>query len=222
MTIKYYIAKYDYSTKRNKIIDQHNDAFTALNALFMYVLNYLQMQDGCEKIKNTDNLKSYMFDIINFTSTLKTSLNSGHYIVRDVDNHIYKLDVWKKSTIKNGNGWLYGEYFTDKWIKIFDIDIIELVEFDLINTNFKQEIALSGWNDTFNKIYNTIDTNDVNDIKKESNNKPEKQSAPLPIQKRLNTEILNKYNEFQNKKKYNNIVTFELFNNQNESDISIL
>ena len=97
---KYIIAKYDYFTKRNTAINWFTDRLEALDAIFIYAVSYLEVKDGHEKIKDPENHNSFMFDKHKFRTTLKSTLTPGHYIIRDPDTHVYKLEIWQKSIEK--------------------------------------------------------------------------------------------------------------------------
>src|SRR6185437_4875795 len=137
----YYINKYDYKVKKNKILQslQGSQSFTnlseALNALFIYVVDYIGTQDGFEKAQD-DKIMQFMFNKKKFRTALRASLNPGHYIIRDPDDHVYKLEVWQKSIERLGSGWIYGEYTKEVWKKVFDVDIIE------VNICTKEEVEL--------------------------------------------------------------------------------
>lgn len=120
--IKYYVTEYHYDVKRNKTVETHTDKFTALNALFNRTLSYLEAKDGCEKIKD---VKTFLFDKKCFRSALKASLTPGHYIIRDPESHVYKLEIWNKTVITS-SGWFGAS--KDLWKKVFDIDIFEIEE----------------------------------------------------------------------------------------------
>lgn len=123
---KYFIVKYDYVTKRNISLDElFTDKFTALNMIFSIALNYLQSQDGYEKIKNIDKHQSFMFSKSQFDSAFKKTLTPGHYIIRDSDDHVYKLEIWRKSLTKIP-GKVYGDWVKSRWKKVFDLDMIEM------------------------------------------------------------------------------------------------
>lgn len=120
----YNICKYDYVTKKNIIFSSYTDLYTALNSLYYNAISYLQEQDGYEKVKDIENFKSFMYNKKDFRTYLKSTLLPGHYIVRDPDSHVYKLEIWQKRIIKN-NGWIYGQYMQEIWRKVFDLDIVE-------------------------------------------------------------------------------------------------
>lgn len=142
INVVYYISEYNYETKRNKAVMNFTDKFMALDYVFQYAVEYLEKKDGLDKTKEFSN---FLFNKKKFRTNLKNSLSPGHYIVRDPENHVYKLEIWKKD-VKSYPGWM-GNTLESIWTHVFDIDIFEIEHLILNPINFeiknKSEIIAS-------------------------------------------------------------------------------
>lgn len=127
--IKHYLTEYNYATKRHRALEGFTDRLAAQNALLIFAINYLENKDGCEKVKK--DISSFLFNHKKFKNALRSSLNPGHYIVRDPNNHVYRLEIWQKNVIA-ASGWFSSSQ--DKWTKVMDLDIVEF-EFEAPDNN---------------------------------------------------------------------------------------
>lgn len=200
--IVYQVVKYDCNTKRCQSIQEYTDLYNALNASYAYVINYIQINDGYEKIKN-DHVSNFIFNKKNFRSAIKNSLPIGYYIVRDVD-HVYKFEVWRKS-LKNIDGW-FGTYKGDDWAKVFDIDIVEnKINYITIDESLNNDVSVEL--KSFNKnLLNHPMFLELNDAANKNNSVKD---------------IMKKYITKKNNK---NIITYNITvkKNNDEQDLAIL
>lgn len=126
----YNVIKYDYRIKKNSVIESYTDIFTAQNQLLCHVFDYIQAQDGINKLEQIDKI---IIDKRKFRSSLKKALTPGNYIIKDSEQP-YKLEIWKKTTART-KGWIYGEYKNDTWIRVYDYDICELNDKNIMQLN---------------------------------------------------------------------------------------
>lgn len=102
----------------------HQDKRPALNELENLAIDYIWDKDG--EIKVGQGAKSWLLNAKTFAdANFKSSLAVGHYIVRDPEDHVYKLTIWRKYEKKTPARW-YGEHVSYLWQKLFDLDLVDI------------------------------------------------------------------------------------------------
>lgn len=126
MAIDFNITQYDYSTKVNRVVETHRTLTEAADAVYARAVGFLISNDGKQKVPDPEKYQSFMFTRVSWRK-MKHQLAPGHYIIRDPASHIYQLEIWKKSTVSSRGFMtsLIGEYQTERWDRVFDVDIVE-------------------------------------------------------------------------------------------------
>ena len=141
MTEKYLLVKYDYSTKKYRILGEYSEKSKCVYNQLEIAINYIKSQDGLSKINQPHN--TFIFPKKLFKLSF---LNLGNYIVKD-DLHVDKLEVWCRKNVLE-TGWFGNTYVKTVEEIVFDLDIIEQSE---IEEHEEKQLDLS-----FIKIWHEI------------------------------------------------------------------
>lgn len=138
MASSFSLVTYSYFTKKGTSEHTFNNKREALDALENFAVDYLREKDGAEKVQAGP--KTWLFSNKKFTDSVKAGLPLGHYVVRDSEDHVYRLVVWRKYEEKQP-GKLWGHYVVHKWNKVFDVDIVEnnnnvYIGYSAVNSGF--------------------------------------------------------------------------------------
>jgi hypothetical protein len=185
MSASYLITKYDYETGKEDVQSIHTDKFNALNEIQSMVIEYIQKNDGIEKIspksswipgaKCTDSksLEYYIHSVKelgNGQHHVEKAIEAksiGHYVVVDTDDHLHKWTVWQKYLgERTVNGWT-GKYreIVPKAKKIFDLDVVQL-PLDMFKILFKtyRQQYLGLFVDKLTLTPDTVNTSEAHDL----------------------------------------------------------
>jgi len=111
------IVKYDYNLRNATILKKFSDKRNALEYLEKYAIKYIAKQDGCQKV---NDISKYL---VNKNDLPLHGRTVGHYIVRDIEDHIDKLTIFKKEKLLD-KGYIYNTTRVEIK-KVFDIDLIQ-------------------------------------------------------------------------------------------------
>lgn len=135
--MKYYcINRYDHATNINETIMVFTDKREVLDNIEDYLLQYVQKQDGSQRIPDMATLHKIMFKEVN----MQNALLPGHYISRSDQFNTYTIYRYLKAE-ESVPGKIWGAYKVEKskLRKVQTLSVSEL-NFELIKQSQKAQI----------------------------------------------------------------------------------
>jgi hypothetical protein len=143
----YLLTEYNYRTGKQQVVSVCTDKYNALAELQDRAINYIQEKDGLEKTNGERAvLEQYVYNYKKLTALGVQDLDgalkkqpTGHYIMSDIDEHLYKWTIWQKYEVELVIRGYLGKYPTKiaKTRKVFDIDIV-MMPFDIFSALYRK------------------------------------------------------------------------------------
>jgi hypothetical protein len=160
--MKYHsISRYNHATNQNEVVSIFTDKREALDNIEDYLLQYVQAQDGAQKIPD---LKALAKIICKNLSDMK---EPGHYVLRCDQFNTYTIYKHLKAE-ENIPGKLWGTYKVEK-LKLQKVYTISIIE---INSDLIRQVQKA-------QIYNNIPS--LSELKRQPDSDVKREPTPSEI-----------------------------------------